>query len=310
MERRSRQRARLIARVEKNDATVAPELLAMAKSEEIAAWRSVLVSGLTSWAGMADVRVFLEKSLADESPLVRSAAVRALANEPGIGPLIKPLCDDPVRLVRLDATWALRGERDRKHPSYAELAEYLDAICDQPAGALRKAQFALDEKRLDDALSWSAKAAAWDATSGESHQIHAVVLNMAGKRDEAMAELRKAGEVDPKNAQHPFMLALLCGEAGQSDEVIVQLKRAVAIDPGFGRAWYNLGLALAGREQLAESIAALLRAEELAPGTPEIPYARATVHARAGQMDDARKAAIRAQTLGYEPASELLKQMH
>jgi len=309
MERRSRHRARLIARVEKNDNTVAPDLLAMAESEEIAAWRSVLVSDLTPWAGRADIRVFLEKSLADESPLVRSAAVRALSGLPGTGPLIRPLCEDPVRQVRLDAAWGLRDARDRKHSSYSELTEYLDAICDQPAGALRKAQFALDEHRLEDALKWSAKAASWDATSGEAHQIHAVVLNTAGKTDEAMAELRKACEVDPKNAQYPFMLALLCGEGGRLDEVIIQLKRAVTLDPGFGRAWYNLGLALAGKEQLDESIKALLQAEELLPGTPEVPYARATVHARAGQIGEARKAAIRAQSLGSAPAGEMLKQL-
>ena len=58
-----------------------------------------------------------------------------------------------------------------------------------------------------------------------------VVLNMAGKQDEAMGELRKACELDPKNAQHPYLLALLCGETGRGDEVVVQLKKAVAINP-------------------------------------------------------------------------------
>jgi predicted CXXCH cytochrome family protein len=309
MERRSRERARVIARMEKSDDTVYPELLALAKSEEIAAWRSVLVSLLAPWARQPDARSFLEKSLADESPLVRSAAVRALAQDPEAAALIKPLCDDPSRLVRLDAVWDLHEGRDRSHASYGELLEYLDTICDQPAGALRKAQFALDEHRTEDALKWSAKAAAWDATSGDAYQVHAVVLNSAGKRDEAMAELRRAAAVDPKNARHPFMLALLCGEAGQADEVIVQLKKAVAIDPAFGRAWYNLGLALAQKEQLEDSIAALRRAEELQPGAPEIPYARATVHVRAGEMNEARKAAVRAQSLGSAPAAEMLREL-
>jgi len=309
MNRRSRQRARVIARAEKGDDAVAPELLEMAKSEEIAAWRSVLISMLMHWSHETGISKFLEQSLTDESPLVRSAAARALSQDSESAALVKPLCDDPSRLVRLDAIWGLHGARDRNHSSYRELTEYLGTICDQPAGALRQAQFALDEHRTEDALKWSAKAALWDATSGDAHQIHAVVLNSAGKQAEAMAELAKASELDPKNAQHPFMLALLCGEAGKTDEVIVQLKKAVAIDPAFGRAWYNLGLALAQQEQLAGSVAALRRAEELLPGTPEIPYARATVHARAGEMDEARKAALRAESLGYPPASQLLKQL-
>ena len=211
MERRTRQRARLIARAEKEDSTVGPELLAMAGSEEIAAWRSVLISLLSPWAQQSGTRTFLEKSLTDESPLVRSAAVRALSHAPDAASLIQPLSDDPVRLVRLDAAWDLHGMRDRSHASYRELVDYLDTISDQPAGALRQSQFALDEHRTEDALKSSAKAALWDVTSSEAHQVHATVLNIAGKRDEAMTELRKASEVDPKNAQPPSMLALLIG---------------------------------------------------------------------------------------------------
>jgi predicted CXXCH cytochrome family protein len=309
MERPTRERALVIGRAEKNDGAVLPELLTLAKTEDIPAWRSVMVSLLGQWSQQADVRAALEKSLSDASPLVRSAAVRDLSQVPDSAALIKPLCDDPSRLVRLDAAWGLHDARDRTHPSYRELVEYLNQISDQPAGALRQTQFAMDEHRIDDALNWSAKAAAWDATSGEAHQAHAVALHSAGKTDEAIAELRKAGEVDPENAQHPFMLALLCGEAGQTDEVIVELKKAVAIDPAFGRAWYNLGLALAQQNQLPDSIAALARAEDLLPGTPEVPYALATVYARANQMDQARNAAMRAQAFGYPPASDLLKQL-
>jgi predicted CXXCH cytochrome family protein len=309
MERLSRQRARVIARAEKGDPSVLPELLSLVDSEEIAAWRSVLISLLTPWAAQPEARELLEKSLAHESPLVRAATVRVLSNVPGGGKLIQPLCDDPVRLVRLDSIWNLHKERDRAHSSYRELTDYLAAISDQPAGALRQTQLALEEQRIEDALKWSAKAAAWDATSGEGRQIHAVVLNAAGKGEEAIAELRRACELDPKNAEHPFMLALLYGETGKQGEVIVQLKKSVELDPAYGRAWYNLGLAYAGNEELPASVAALLKAEELLPGTPEIPYARATVLARAGQMQEARTAAARAQALGYQPASDFLKQL-
>jgi len=309
MDRSTRERALVIGRAEKNDDSVLPELLTVAKAEEIPAWRSVLVSLLGTWAQHPDVHSFLEKSLMDGNPLARSAAVRDLSQDPASAALIKPMRDDPSQLVRLDAAWGLRDARDRAHSSYAELVEYLAQISDQPAGALRQAQFAMDEHRIDDALRWSAKAASWDATSGEAHQVHAMVLNSAGKPGEAIAELRKAGEVDPSNAQPHFLLALLYGEAGQTDDVVVELKKAVAIDPAFGRAWYNLGLALAQKEQLSDSIAALRRAENLLPATPEVPYALATVYARAGQMDEARAAARRALSLGYSPASQLLQQL-
>jgi predicted CXXCH cytochrome family protein len=309
MKRRSRERALLISRAEKHDGSAVPELVSMAKSEDNSAWRAVIASDLTPWASQEEVRGYLEKSLSDESPLVRSAAVRALSNEPGTAAILKPLCDDAVRLVRLDAAWGMHDTRDRSRPSYKELIAYLDTISDQPAGALRKTQLALDEQRMDDALEWSAKASAWDATSGGAHQVHALVLNAAGKPNEAIQELRRASDLEPKNAQYPFMLALLYGGEGQTDDVIGQLKKAISIDPAFGRAWYNLGLALAKQGQLTESIAALRRAETLLPDTPEIPYARATVHARAGQLEEARDAATRAQALGYSPAAELLRRL-
>lgn len=311
MDRRSRKRARAIARAENGDNGVVTELVDLAGTEEIAAWRSALTSLLEPWANQSSVRAFLEKSLTNESPLVRSAAARVLSghSDAEAAALIRPLCDDPVRLVRLDAVWGLHERRDRPQPAYGELTTYLDNISDQPAGALRQTQFALDEKRMEDALKWSAKAVAWDANSGEEHQIRAVVLNMAGKREEAIAELKKACELDPKNAQHPFMLALLYGEAEQPDAAIARLKDAVTIDPSFVRAWYNLGLSQAQKEDLAGAIISLKKAEELQPGSPEFPYARATVHARAGQMVEARQAAERAQSLGYQPAAQLLQQL-
>jgi tetratricopeptide (TPR) repeat protein len=219
------------------------------------------------------------------------------------------LCDDPVRLVRVDAAWHLRGERDRQSPSYGDLLDYLAATCDQPAGALRQAQVALDEQRLEDALAWSAKAAKWDATSAESHRIHALVLNTAGRRKEAIAELQKACELEPRNAQLPFLLALAYGEASQPEQAIMQLRKTVEIDPDFGRAWYNLGLALAGREDLAASAEALERAEKLLPQTSEVPYALATVYLRAGRIEQAKQAAERALALGHVPAAALLRQL-
>ena len=158
MERPTRARALVIDRAGKNDDTVLPELLTLAKSEEIPAWRSVLVSLLGRWNAQPEVRAVLEKALVDPSPLVRSAAVRDLAQDPASASLIKPFCDDPSLLVRLDAAWGLHDARDPTHPSYGELVEYLAQISDQPAGALRQAQFAMDEHRLEDALNWSGKA--------------------------------------------------------------------------------------------------------------------------------------------------------
>ena len=82
MERLGRDRARLLARVEKQDPKVWPELLKLAREEEIPAWRATLVAYLGNWVQETSVREFLIQSLNDDSYLVRASAVRSLSHLP------------------------------------------------------------------------------------------------------------------------------------------------------------------------------------------------------------------------------------
>ena len=306
-QRRARHRARVIDRAQAGDATQLSNLVSMARSEEIVAWRATLLALMRPWAEEPAVRAMLMESLAHEHPLVRSTAITALNGTPGAYDAIKPLRKDASRLVRLDATWATLNAMENDPASHQELVAYLNTVCDQPAGALRQGQRALAEERTAQAEEWMRKAATWDA-SAVPHYLLGRVLHRNGKMSEAESALRAAADYDPTNAEYPYTLALLYGEMNQPENVLRELQKTVTLDPAFGRAWYNLGLAHAAANRLDEAAAALIKAESLLPQSAEVPYALATVHHRAGQPQAARAAAGRALIIdpGYGPARQML----
>lgn len=308
MERRARSRARASARARDADPLVVSNLLRLAATEEIDAWRAALAVLLAPWAQRRDVRDALVTSLQDASPLVRAATARSLQGTAGAYDRLKPLRRDPVRLVRLDATHATLNQMERDPVSHAEFTAYLAAISDQPAGALRQAQFALAEGRAADAERWARKAVAWDPTSAEPHSFLGQLLHFAGKASEAEAELLQACALAPDAAGPPYTLALFYAERGRTADAGRQLQTAVRLEPNFGRAWYNLGLAYAAQERLDDAREALARAEALLPDAADAPYALATVLARAGDAGAARAAAQRALAIApdYAAARALL----
>ncbi len=311
LKRRSRDRARIVARARTHDPAVAPQLLELARSEEIGAWRASLVGLLDFAAARPEVAEFLRESASYPDPLVRAAAVRASAAIPEGISISKGLLNDPVRLVRLDAAWTTLARGGVISPELqAELQNYIEATWEQPQGAARAAQLALIENRNADAESWMRKAAAWDG-SAASQLMLAQTLHAIHKSTEAAGILREVIRRDERNADAHYMLALLLGESGKQGEVVELLRKTVELDPEFDRAWYNLGLALAESGDFPGSIEALSRAEEAAPSSPDAPYARATVLARMGRMKEAKEAAREAlrRVPEYYPAKNLLKRL-
>jgi tetratricopeptide (TPR) repeat protein len=278
-----------------------PELARLAAAEEVPAWRATLVGLLAPWSDRTEAKAALAAGLRHESPMVRAAAVRALEASPEAAVLVQPLRRDPVRLVRLDAilTGLARGEPVGE--GREEFDAYLAAGSDQPAGALRQANVALAENRLEDAERWIRKAVRWDAGSAVPQHTLGRVLNVRGRNAAAESAFARAVALDSANAEHRYALGLLYAEMGRLPDAVTALEKAVALEPRFGRAWYNLGLAYAQQERLDKAIEALERAEDLMPGSPDPPYARATVHARLGDDRGAREAMQEAMERGGPP---------
>lgn len=310
MERLARRRAYAISRAMSGDPQFPADLLALARAEEVAAWRATLDSLLAPWANRPGVAAHLGAEATNEDALVRSAVLRSLAGQPAGVPVALAMLASSSRLVRLDAAWSLLGTGQFPPASVSEVAAYLENVCDQPAGALRRAEFALNLGRQAEAEAWARRAALWDPSAAPQHALGRV-LHAVGKSEEALACMVRATQLAPADAGFRYDLSLLYGELNRSQEALAQLRETVRVEPRFGRAWYNLGLALAAGEQLDEAVAALAKAQTLMPESPEPPFARATILLRQDKKAGARAAAEAALRIapGFPAARQLLESM-
>ncbi|MFO1464682.1 MAG: tetratricopeptide repeat protein [bacterium] len=311
LDRPSRQRARVIARAQRRDPSVVPELLSLLQQEENPAWVASMVALLSPWAAEPKVRAALQASLNSESPWVRSAAIHALGATPDTSEVMQALQTDPSRLVRVDALWASAVQGKSPKQGLPELLRYLEYHADQPPGALKQAQFFLAQGEKERAEAWIRKAADWDRSSAYAQFMKGRVLNLLGKNDEAAEAFQEARRLEPNNADYSYSLALLYSELNRGREALALLLKTVELDPAFGRAWYNLGLAYAQGNQFEASLQALEKAEALMEDSAEPPYAMATLYLRRGESEKARRALARAlqRNPQFAPAQDLLSRL-
>lgn len=315
MNRPSRQRAEWIELARSGNPDAMGPLLQMLETETNPYWQAVAVGLLDPWVYEEAAREALLRSLKNSSPLVRASAALSL------GPLVQadpsdptrkklePLLEDPIRLVRVNAAWALRGNIPAHSRAAKEVAMYLIHNSDQPTGALQQGAYYLAQGNTSKALEYFQKSVNWDPNSAPLRHELAVAWSMKGDLRKSIQELEKAAELDPAEAEYPFKLALAWNELNDLNQAIQSLEKAVELDPRHPRAWYNLGLAYNSAGDPEDGIKALIRAESVNPLDPSIPYARATIHARLGEIDEARAAAARTLELqpNYQPAISLLQ---
>ncbi len=312
MDSLQRRRARAVDAAQKGDAKAMPALLALLKEEQVPAWRATYLGLLADFSTpLPEVMAAAEASLAAPDPLERSAAVRLLSSHDGMLPKLRPLLKDPVRLVRLDAAWALSRELTEGSPERAELDTMLKLTIDQPAGRARWAQDLSNRGHQADAERELAVAEKWDPFSPGLKESHGFVLNAMGRSLEAAALFYRAAQLDPVASEPAFRAGLAYAEAGRIAEAETSLRLALQRNPGLHRAWYNLGLLLAGEERLSDAVDALKRAEALSPTEVDYPFALATVLLRQGDRSGAAAAANR--VLAIDPrhagARQLLQQL-
>lgn len=301
LDSRQRARARAVASAQAGAPDAAEKLLGLVASEDVPAWRATLLL-LTRGSASSTPRV-LEAARAatrDPDPLVRSAAAQVLATTPSEAPALRPLLNDPVRLVRLDAAWPLSPELPAQSTARRELDAYLAVSLDQPAGRMRLGQDLFNRGRAADAEAPLRQAAEWDPNSAGIHDALGIVLNELGKAPEAAAALWRAAQLNATDANAAFNAALAFAAANKLADAEFALREAVRRNPRHDRAWYNLGLLLAQSARPTDAIAALRQAETIAPTVADYPYARATVLWQTGDRPAAVEAARRA--LELDPA--------
>jgi len=314
MERPTRQRARLLARIKAGDEEAVPGLLALLPEELNPAWRAVYVRFLAplltqgqSKVGEAVVAALLEL-IDDPSPLVQASVIEALSPivSGAVGRLVAKL-DHPVQLVRVKAAWALRQVTTLSERAHHDLMTFLDFNEDQPTGVFHKGNYYAEIGRPEEALAWFEKATQWDPGAAPFRHSYAVVLSRLGRLDEALMQLAEASNLDREEAFYPYSMGLLYAEMGRFVEARDALRAATARASHHGRFWYNLALA---EDRLGDTDAALdamFKAEALEPHEPTYPYVRATLLLRQQKTDAARRALER--VLQIDPTHQQARQL-
>jgi TolB-like protein/Tfp pilus assembly protein PilF len=119
--------------------------------------------------------------------------------------------------------------------------------------------------------------------------LHAIMLESAGRFEEAIAQRRVALEVDPLN---PHMNAALGGalvRAGRLSEALSYLRNALELDSTYWQAYRIVGDSYAAAGRLNEALAAYQRSVELSGRSTEASTGLARGLARAGRDEDARR---------------------
>lgn len=299
MNRRTRQRATLMAKARRGDDDARDGLIAWLQTDDTPYWKASTSLMLDRWTGSEDVRKALLTQLQHTHPLVRESAIRSL--EPALEvdpntlrPAIEALLNDPMRNVRIAAAWTLRDRLDLESTAGKELLHMLEHNADQPSGQMQLAQFEYGRNNISKALSHMQRAIAWDPNSPPFHHDYAMMQSVAGDNEGSLQSLKEAIRLNPKEPEYHYKLGLAYHEAREPAKAIEALRETVKLAPSFARAWYNLGLGLNQQGKIDEALQALSEGERAAPTDAAIPYAKATILARLGRVDEAKQAVFRA----------------
>ena len=295
MESRQRARTRIVVAAQANQPEAPGKVLEFIATEEVPAWRATLLLLLRPFAASNPKVIEAARAATrDPEPMVRSAAAQVLAAAPHEAASLRPLLNDPSRLVRLDAAWPLSTELPADSALRKELDDYLAVSADQPTGRLRIGQDLFNRGRAAEAEVPLRKATEWDSNSPGLHDSLGIVLNELGRPAEAAASLWRAAQLAPTDAGYAFNAALAFAGAGKLADAELALRETVRRNPRQDRAWYNLGLLYAQTKRPQDALTALQQAEQIAPTVADYPYARATVYWQRGEREAAAVAARKA----------------
>jgi predicted CXXCH cytochrome family protein len=213
----------------------------------------------------------LRAATEDQSAFVRAAAVRALGEveDPGARPALVRAAEDPRRLVRFEAAFALRdadvsalpaSERPVVERVFAEWVTGQAPLADRP------------EVRFNEGVFWTSRG---DVRRAEAAYRTAIRL---------WAD-------DPAPRQN---LAMLLAGAGRTADAVAELHEVLARRPAWPPASFALGVVYAGVEQWPKAIRAFEACLEADASYPEAAYRLGLAHRGAGNEQEAIAAFERA----------------
>ncbi|WP_197084225.1 tetratricopeptide repeat protein [Desulfovibrio sp. TomC] len=277
------QRAALIDAARKRDWSKLPEMVAYIQShdrDEVFATSLIRLMAASNEDRM--ITPVLLDAVKDPSPLVRSAAIEAIALRPspeGVQALLDAT-GDASRLVRIRAgaglalfpTDRLEGEtKARVEKANQEYLAFLMARPDQWTSHYNMGNYHLNHGELKDALA-SYQAALEREPQAVMAMVNASIaygrLRENGKAEEL---LQSALKLAPDNAAANFNMGLVKAESGELQLAEKYLRNTLKADPQMAQAAYNLCILLS-KDRLDEAVTWCRQAAELRPQEPNYAY--------------------------------------
>ncbi len=200
LDSRQRLRARAVAAAQAMQPGAPAAVLEVFAKEDIPAWRATLLDLLAPFDRTPAVIAVAQNSLTARDPLERAAAVRLLGSHEPSRESVRNTLKDPVRLVRLDAAWALSPELPDDSAARRELDAYLALSLDQPSGLMRIGQELANRGHFAEAEKKMRLAAQWDPNSPGIYEALGFVLNAQGSTQLAAAAFFRAAKRWPPPA--------------------------------------------------------------------------------------------------------------
>ena len=205
----------------------------------------------------------LHGALRDPEPLVRAAAVDALAGESPAERLrwLLPMVGDAVRSVRIDAAQSLAG------------------VPLNTADAAQRVNFAT-------ATAEYIAAQEFNSDRPEAHSNLGTYYARFGQHDKAISEFSRALVIDPSFVPAAVNLADLYRAGGEEARAEATLRAALKASAGDATVHYALGLSLARTRRLADALVELQSAARIAPGEPRYAYVYGVALHSAGKQEE------------------------
>lgn len=264
----------------------------------------------------------IRRALGDDDPLVRAAAVSALAMlQPDARPqLAFPLLSDPVRAVRLQAARVLAPVPREQLPGSqrATLARVLDeyrasqlANADRPEAHLNLGVLHLQLGELDEAERAYQAALSIDPSFVATYLNLADLYRQRGRDEEGEAVLREALTVALDTAPVEHALGLLFVRQQRLPEATAALRRAAELRSDLPRYAYVYGVALQSTGDVAGALEVLAGAHARHPENRDLLVALATMHRDSGSLGAAIEFATKLIDLSPQDpvALQLLEQL-
>lgn len=282
-------------------------LLKAYPSQDVGAWRATLLELMAAWSQSPDVGVLATSAMTDPEPLVRAASAKILGLRGDSA--VSALLNDPFKVVRLQAEWAMRDQLPMDGKHFYELVSMALHQADQPPGAMKMAQIEAGRKNFEAADQWFSKALKWDSSSSVVRRDYSVFLAAQGKTKEAVEQMKIAIKTAPQDAGLWFLLALGQQENGKDTDALASFDQAIRLAPSYVRALYNRALLHNKLGNLEAALSDLENCSKLDISNPEIPYTIGILQYHRGAYQKAVAAAAEAlrRDSGHAGARELLE---